>query len=44
MKNNIHNYKYLEEQRKELRNYLTPAEAFLWKSLQRKQLNGRKFR
>ncbi|WNH08777.1 endonuclease domain-containing protein [Thalassobellus suaedae] len=40
----IHNYKYLEERRKELRKNLTPAEATLWKSLQRKQLKNRKFR
>ncbi|KJD33953.1 cytosine methyltransferase [Tamlana nanhaiensis] len=44
MKNNIHNRKYLEERRKELRKSLTPAEATLWKALQRKQLKGRKFR
>ena len=30
--------------RKELRNNLTPAEAALWKALQRGQLEGRKFR
>src|SRR2546426_5281152 len=30
--------------RKELRNSLTPAEAVLWKSLQRRQLLGKKFR
>ena len=42
--NNIHNYKYLEERRKELRKNLTSAEATLWKHLQRKQLSGRKFR
>jgi hypothetical protein len=30
MENNVHNYKYLEEHRKELRKHLTPAEAFLW--------------
>ena len=41
---NIHNHKYLEERRKELRKNLTSAEATLWKSLQRKQLTGRKFR
>ncbi len=41
---NIHNRKYLEERRKEFRKNLTPAEATLWKSLQQKQLNGRKFR
>ncbi|WP_347923407.1 endonuclease domain-containing protein [Pontimicrobium sp. SW4] len=40
----IHNQKHLEERRKELRKNLTPAEATLWKSLQRKQLKGRKFR
>ncbi len=44
MKNNIHNHKYLEERRKELRKNLTSAEATLWKHLQRKQLKGRKFR
>jgi len=33
--------KYL---RKELRKKLTPAEAFLWKQLQHKKLEGRKFR
>lgn len=42
--NNIHNRKYLEERRKELRKNLTSAEATLWKHLQRKQLSGRKFR
>jgi very-short-patch-repair endonuclease len=41
---NIHNRKYLETRRKELRKNLTSAEATLWKSLQRKQLKGRKFR
>jgi very-short-patch-repair endonuclease len=40
----IHNQKHLEERRKELRKNLTSAEATLWKSLQKKQLNGRKFR
>lgn len=44
MKDNIHNHIYLEERRKELRKNLTPAEATLWKHLQRKQLKGRKFR
>lgn len=42
--NTIHNYKYLEEHRKELRKNLTSAEATLWKHIQRKQLSGRKFR
>lgn len=41
---NLHNRKYLKPIRKELRNNLTSAEATLWKSLQRKQLKGRKFR
>jgi len=41
---NIHNRKYLEERRKNLRKSLTPSEATLWKYLQRKQLKGRKFR
>ncbi|RZN83630.1 MAG: DUF559 domain-containing protein [Winogradskyella sp.] len=41
---NIHNRKYLEERRKDLRSNLTSAEATLWKSLQKKQLKGRKFR
>jgi very-short-patch-repair endonuclease len=40
----IHNQKYLEHRRKELRNNLTSAEAVLWKALQKKQLKGRKFR
>ena len=40
----IHNRKYLEKFRKKLRSNLTPAEAVLWSSLQRKQLEGRKFR
>jgi very-short-patch-repair endonuclease len=41
---NLHNRNYLKEKRKDLRNNLTSAEATLWKSLQRKQINGRKFR
>ena len=41
---NIHNRKYLEERRKSLRKNLTPAEAALWKRLQSKKLEGRKFR
>ncbi len=41
---NLHNHKYLEDRRKSLRKNLTPAEATLWKYLQRKQLKGRKFR
>jgi very-short-patch-repair endonuclease len=44
MSNQINNLKILEENRKRLRRNLTPAEAFLWKHLQRSQLAGRKFR
>ncbi|MBJ2176445.1 DUF559 domain-containing protein [Aureibaculum sp. A20] len=40
----LHNHKYLENRRKALRNKSTSAEATLWKSLQKKQLKGRKFR
>lgn len=40
----IHNRKYLKPLRRGLRRSLTPAEASLWKSLQRSQLNGKKFR
>ncbi|MGB0175551.1 MAG: endonuclease domain-containing protein [Owenweeksia sp.] len=40
----LHNRKHLKETRRKLRNNLTPAEATLWKHLQRKQLEGRKFR
>lgn len=40
----IHNRKPLKGFRKELRNNLTPAEATLWSSLQKRQLEGRKFR
>ena len=43
-KNQLHNMDVLKDKRKELRNNLTPAEAFLWKKLQRSQLCGRKFR
>ena len=39
-----HNKPETKENRKALRQSLTPAEAFLWKYLGRKQLNGRKFR
>ena len=44
MKNYVHNSKSLEPNRKELRNALTPAEAFLWTQLKKKQLFGKKFR
>ena len=40
----LYNRKYLKETRRKLRNNLTPAEATLWRCLQRKQLEGRKFR
>jgi len=40
----IHNRKYLKQFRKDLRNNLTPAEATLWKALQKSQLEERKFR
>jgi len=40
----IHNRKYLKPYRKDLRSRLTPAEAFLWRYLKGKQLEGRKFR
>jgi very-short-patch-repair endonuclease len=40
----LNNLPYLKTFRKELRNNLTPAEAKLWKFLQGKQLDGRKFR
>lgn len=44
MHKRTHNRKYLEPFRKKLRKSLTPAEAFLWKQLQNKKLEGRKFR
>ncbi len=44
MERRIHNRKYLEPWRKELRNEGTSAEAFLWKFLQHRKLEGRKFR
>ena len=40
----IHNRPAMEPRRKELRSSLTPAEASLWKSLQRSQVSGKKFR
>ena len=43
-KNKIHNKPYLKPYRQKLRNNATSAEAFLWKHLQRSQLEGRKFR
>ena len=43
-KNQKHNIKCLKKYRKLLRNNLTSAEATLWKLLQKKQLEGKKFR
>ena len=40
----FHNRPAMEPRRKELRSNLTPAEASLWKSLQRSQVCGKKFR
>ena len=39
-----YNHKYLKENRRNLRNNLTSAEATLWKFLKNKQLSGRRFR
>lgn len=44
MNRRIHNLKYLENFRKNLRNKGTSAEAYLWTHLKRSQLQGRKFR
>lgn len=43
MKKRIHNRKELIQFRKKLRNNSTPAEAFLWRHLKAKKLNGRRF-
>ncbi|MEW6418148.1 MAG: endonuclease domain-containing protein [Nitrospirota bacterium] len=40
----VHNIKKLKENRKNLRNNLTPAEARLWSFLKNSQLEDRKFR
>jgi very-short-patch-repair endonuclease len=40
----IHNNRKTAEYRSNLRRNLTPAEALLWKNLQKSQLNGKKFR
>ncbi|MDX1252636.1 MAG: endonuclease domain-containing protein [Gammaproteobacteria bacterium] len=40
----LHNRNHLKPLRRALRAHLTPAEACLWKYLQRGQLAGRKFR
>ncbi|WP_324671271.1 endonuclease domain-containing protein [Hymenobacter sp. GOD-10R] len=44
MDNIYHNQGGLKSTRQALRNSLTPAEATLWRALQRGQLAGRKFR
>jgi very-short-patch-repair endonuclease len=44
MMHRLHNLPQLKERRRQLRNALTPAEALLWKNLQRSQVGGRKFR
>ncbi|MEQ1587549.1 MAG: DUF559 domain-containing protein [Cyclobacteriaceae bacterium] len=44
MSDQINNLKYLKQNRRDLRNNLTPAEAALWTLLKSKQLEGRKFR
>ena len=44
MTQQIHNRKPLKENRRALRNALTPAEAALWTMLKNSQLEGRKFR
>ncbi|MFC6224556.1 endonuclease domain-containing protein [Hymenobacter artigasi] len=41
---NYHNLSQKKDDRRTLRNILTPAEATLWKSLKGGQLAGRKFR
>jgi very-short-patch-repair endonuclease len=40
----LHNLKPIKQRRKDLRAALTPAEAALWRALQKSQLRGRKFR
>ncbi|PJJ53349.1 endonuclease domain-containing protein [Hymenobacter chitinivorans] len=40
----IHNLIQEKDHRRQLRRHLTPAEALLWRTLQRSQLAGRKFR
>ena len=44
MRKKIHNIKNLKDNRKKLRNTLTPAEATLWSLLKNSQLENRKFR
>ena len=40
----LHSLPHLKNFRTELRNTLTPAEAFLWKAIQNSKLEGKKFR
>ena len=42
-KTQIHTRKEFKEFRKELRSHLTPSEAFLWKYLKSRKLEGRRF-
>ena len=44
MAKKLNNIKSLKGIRKDLRNNPTKAESMLWKALQKKQLDGRKFR
>ena len=44
MEKKVHNKKELKNYRRNLRQNGTPAEAFLWRYLQQKKLDGRKFR
>ena len=43
MKKQIHTLKHLKTFRKELRENLTPAEAFLWSKLKARQFEGKRF-
>lgn len=43
MKKFIHSIKQLKEKRSQLRQSLTPAEAFLWKHLKSRKFHGRRF-
>ncbi|MCX7549206.1 DUF559 domain-containing protein, partial [Xanthomarina sp. F1114] len=42
-KQRTHNKKEFQERRKQLRENLTPAEAFLWSQLKSRQLNNKRF-
>lgn len=43
MKKQIHTLKHLKVYRKELREKMTPAEAFLWSKLKARQFEGKRF-